>query len=163
MDAYQRATAPPARTRARTLRTPCSRENASRVVYLDFDGHVTSCTEWNGSPSNQDWCKLPIETFPFDIDGNPDAFNAEERRRIIAIWRAVAEDFAPFDVDVTTGGLAAALAAGCVGVRCGCAVWWCGADVYACVLQAAGWMVLRCGCAAPSGACCSGQTDRAQS
>jgi hypothetical protein len=35
-------------------------------------------------------------------DGDTSTFNGEELADIIAIWRAVAEDFAPFDVDVTT-------------------------------------------------------------
>lgn len=34
----------------------------------------------------------------YDIDGNRAAFSAQERANIIAIWRAVAEDFAPFAV-----------------------------------------------------------------
>lgn len=69
-----------------------------RTIYLDFDGHLTSGTAWN-SGSGSD-----IETPAFDIDGNPNAFNSQERQRIVAIWRAVAEDYASFDVDVTTGG-----------------------------------------------------------
>ncbi|KAF6263053.1 hypothetical protein COO60DRAFT_1635476 [Scenedesmus sp. NREL 46B-D3] len=35
-------------------------------------------------------------------DGDRSTFNAEELADIVAVWRAVAEDFAPFDVDVTT-------------------------------------------------------------
>ena len=45
---------------------------------------------------------------PFDIDGRPGSFSVEERRRVVAVWRAVSEQWAPFDVDVTTGGPAAA-------------------------------------------------------
>jgi hypothetical protein len=62
-------------------------------------GHITTGTPWN-SPAYP-----AITTPPFDIDGNPSTFSSEERLRIIATWRGVAEAFAPFDVDVTTGGL----------------------------------------------------------
>jgi hypothetical protein len=41
-----------------------------------------------------------IVTPPFDIDGVAD-FSAEELNIIIAVWQAVTEDFAAFDVDVT--------------------------------------------------------------
>ncbi len=39
---------------------------------------------------------------PFDIDGVPDTFCTTELQRIQYIWQRVAEDYAPFDVDVTT-------------------------------------------------------------
>jgi hypothetical protein len=35
-------------------------------------------------------------------DGNTADWSAAELSNILAIWRAVAEDYAPFDVDVTT-------------------------------------------------------------
>jgi hypothetical protein len=35
-------------------------------------------------------------------DGSPATWSADELADIVAIWRAVAEDFAAFDVDVTT-------------------------------------------------------------
>ncbi len=37
-----------------------------------------------------------------DRDGIPSSFSDSEKSDIIAIWRAVAEDFSPFNVDVTT-------------------------------------------------------------
>lgn len=70
-----------------------SRPGAKRVIYLDFDGHTTPAgTAWGGR----------IVTPPYDIDGNTAAFSGAERGAIQAIWRQVAEDFAPFNVDVTT-------------------------------------------------------------
>lgn len=74
-----------------------SRRGSSRSIYLDFNGHLTSGTAWNKRNGSD------IETPSFDIDGNPNDFSSQERQRIVAVWRAVAEDFAPFDVDVTTG------------------------------------------------------------
>jgi hypothetical protein len=38
----------------------------------------------------------------FSYDDNAAAFSVLEKRMIISIWRAVAEDFAVWDVDVTT-------------------------------------------------------------
>ena len=39
---------------------------------------------------------------PFDLDGIPYSLSAAELERIQYIWQRVAEDYAPFDVDVTT-------------------------------------------------------------
>ena len=39
---------------------------------------------------------------PFNIDGNPNDFSATEKSTISYIWNRVAEDYAPWNVDVTT-------------------------------------------------------------
>lgn len=71
---------------------------ATRVIYLDFDGHVTRGTSWNSSfKSGAD-----IVSQPFSLDADTANFSADERARIVAIWKRVAEDFAPFAIDVTT-------------------------------------------------------------
>ena len=57
--------------------------------------HATTDT-WYNEPGRPD----PIVTPAFDTDSKPASFSEAEQRDIIAIWRAVAEDFAPFDVDV---------------------------------------------------------------
>ncbi len=75
-----------------------SRPGSSRVIYLDFDGHVTSNTQWNTSYSSG----APITSAPFSIDGDSATFNAQEQDAIQYIWQRVAEDYAAFDVDVTT-------------------------------------------------------------
>jgi len=72
-----------------------SRPSASRKVYLDFDGHVISGTAWNGSAAT-------YNALPFDIDSNPASFSSEERKRIAEIWHRIAEDYTPFNIDVTT-------------------------------------------------------------
>lgn len=75
-----------------------SRPGAKRIIYLDFDGHVTRGTSWNsGFTAGAD-----IVSPAFDTDGNAGAFSDAERTAIQDIWRRVAEDYAPFDVDVTT-------------------------------------------------------------
>ena len=39
---------------------------------------------------------------PYDLDGVPSSFSTTEQERIQYIWQRVAEDYAPFDVDITT-------------------------------------------------------------
>jgi PKD repeat protein len=75
-----------------------SKLGATKVIYLDFDGNVTSGTAWNSSYSGG----ANITTPRYDIDGNPGSFNSTELANIQIIWQSVSEDYAPFDVDVTT-------------------------------------------------------------
>lgn len=74
-----------------------SRPGASRTIYLDFNGQVVTGTAWN-----QSYGLSAIDARPFDLDGNPASFSNTELERIQNIWRRVAEDYAPFDVNVTT-------------------------------------------------------------
>ena len=62
------------------------------TLHLDFDGHVEPI--W-GSYSN-------AVTPAFDRDGDPTTFSVSEIDTIIEIWARVAEDFAPFNINVTT-------------------------------------------------------------
>jgi PKD repeat protein len=74
-----------------------SSPGSQRKLYLDFDGHVTQGTAWN------DAYGLASITHPaFDLDGVPGTFNTAERLAMLGIWQRVKEDFAPFDIDVTT-------------------------------------------------------------
>jgi PKD repeat protein len=75
-----------------------STPGATRVIYLDFTGHVTSGTYWNSSFNGG----ANITSQPFDLDGNPGSFSDAECAFIHRVWQRVAEDFAPFAVDVTT-------------------------------------------------------------
>lgn len=80
-----------------------SRPGAATFIYLDFNGHVTTGTWWNKPASqNGGGYAATITTPPFSLDSDP-AFSDEERRAMVAIWRGVSEDYAPFSVDVTTG------------------------------------------------------------
>lgn len=71
-----------------------SRSSATKVIYLDFDGHTTSNTFWNTDGA--------FNTPRYDVDGNTSAFTTAELQNIQDIWARVAEDFSPFDVNVTT-------------------------------------------------------------
>jgi len=75
-----------------------SRPGAKRIIYLDFDGHLISGTGWNTSYN----AGRDIIAPPWDIDGSPGTFSDAERTRIQQIWQRIAEDYVPFDVDVTT-------------------------------------------------------------
>jgi len=72
-----------------------SRPTATKVIYLDFDGHVTQNTPWNSSDPI-------ITTTAYDTDGNPATFSSSEQANILEIWQRIAECYSPFDVDVTT-------------------------------------------------------------
>lgn len=69
-----------------------------RVIYLDFTGHTTSGTSWNSSYASG----ADIVSAAFSLDGDATTFNATELAMIQKIWQRVAEDYAPFTVDVTT-------------------------------------------------------------
>ncbi len=73
-----------------------SRPGANRIVYLDFDGHVTSGTRWNTEAGID-----PIVSPPYTRDSSS-SFSDQELQNIQLMWRQVAEDYAPFNVDVTT-------------------------------------------------------------
>lgn len=66
--------------------------SADATLYLDFDGHFES--QW-GSYRN-------VHTPAFDLDGDPLTFTQTELDRIQQIWEYVAEDYAPFRLNVTT-------------------------------------------------------------
>ncbi|MGA0134834.1 MAG: PKD domain-containing protein, partial [Opitutales bacterium] len=72
-----------------------SRPGARLVIYLDFTGHTTSNTPWN-SPGTS------FTTPPYTIDADTSTFNDQEHAAIQSVWRRMAEDYAPYDVDVTT-------------------------------------------------------------
>ncbi|MDC8772231.1 pre-peptidase C-terminal domain-containing protein [Roseateles albus] len=59
-----------------------SRSSASRIIYLNFKGE-------GAKPA-------------FDLDKLPRSFSAVEQAMIQKIWLRVAEDYASFDVDITT-------------------------------------------------------------
>ncbi len=73
-----------------------SNPNAKHTIYLDFDGHTTVNTSWNSVTH-------PTIISPaFDTDGNTSSFSVGELQTILGIWQRVTEDFAPFEVNVTT-------------------------------------------------------------
>ncbi|HEX4842923.1 MAG TPA: PKD domain-containing protein [Limnobacter sp.] len=74
-----------------------SNSQSSKTIYLDFNGYTATGTAWNSG-----YNMATINNTPFDLDGVPGSFNATELAAIQTVWKMVAEDFAPFDVNVTT-------------------------------------------------------------
>jgi PKD repeat protein len=74
-----------------------SRPGATKVIYLDFNGHVIKGALWN-----TEQIATTITVPAFDIDGKPATFNYAEHAMIQKIWKEVSDAFAAFDVDVTT-------------------------------------------------------------
>ncbi|MEX2140310.1 MAG: Calx-beta domain-containing protein [Pirellulales bacterium] len=66
--------------------------DAPAALYLDFDGHFEPI--W-GTYRN-------VDTPVYDSDGNPATYSPTELTFIENVWKVVAEDFAPFNIDVTT-------------------------------------------------------------
>ena len=84
-----------------------SRPGATKVIYLDFNGHTITGTAWNNEKgavgdANYRPAVASYVAKPFDIDSDPTSFNDAEQGTIILVWERVAEDYRGFDVDVTT-------------------------------------------------------------
>jgi len=77
---------------ASTIPALSSMPSAQATVYLDFLGYVEPV--W-GFYSN-------ITTPVFDLDGDATSFSTNEITAITRIWQRVTEDFAPFNINVTT-------------------------------------------------------------
>lgn len=71
-----------------------SKAGSSKIIYLDFDGHTITNTAWNSNGNT-------LNALAYDLDGIA-GFSDAESANIAEIWRRIAEDYAPFDVDVTT-------------------------------------------------------------
>ncbi len=73
-----------------------SRPGSSRTIYLDFDGGTVTGTAWNASYGTN------IVADPYSIDSTVStAFSDAELTEIQKAWQTVAEDYAPYDVNVT--------------------------------------------------------------
>lgn len=74
-----------------------SKPGARRTIFLDVDGATVSSTAWNSQLG------VASGTHPgWDPAGDGASFSAGEASQVRSLWARVAEDFAPFDVDVTT-------------------------------------------------------------
>ncbi len=73
-----------------------SNPTAAHTIYLDFDGHSTTGTEWN---TLKNIGTIVTPAFSLDADA---AFSSAELLRIQNIYQRVVEDFLPFNVNVTT-------------------------------------------------------------
>ena len=74
-----------------------SKPGSAHTIYIDFDGALVSGTAWNAEAN-------VVAKFHdgWTLDGDLTTFSEIERTAIQSIWQRVSEDYAPFDVDVTT-------------------------------------------------------------
>lgn len=71
-----------------------SRPSATKVLYIDFNGQQVKDTAWNSNGNT-----LNFEAYSYEGDAS---FSDNELESLQRIWARVVEDFAPFDIDVTT-------------------------------------------------------------
>ena len=70
---------------------------SQHTIYLDFDGHTTTGTTWNSASG-----RASITSPAYDPSFDGSNFNNQELALIQRVWQRVAEDFSPFQVNVTT-------------------------------------------------------------
>lgn len=76
-----------------------SKPGSNRTIYLDFNGGTVSDTGWNDGDTD-------IVVTPYSVDSTVSTnFSDAELTQIQAAWQVVAEDYAPFDINVTTRDL----------------------------------------------------------
>jgi len=79
-----------------------SKLGAANTVYVNFVGYNFSGRAWNAYTGVSEY-----QALPYDTDGNTANFSTSERAAMGEIWHRIAEDLAPFDIDVTTEAPAA--------------------------------------------------------
>ncbi|MEM9041652.1 MAG: zinc-dependent metalloprotease family protein [Actinomycetota bacterium] len=78
-----------------------SRPGADHTIFLDFDGHVTTGQIWNDMAGVPD--PLITGAYSRETNGNEnESFSQLELDSIVAIWAQVVDDFAAWNVNVTT-------------------------------------------------------------
>jgi hypothetical protein len=77
-----------------------SNPGAPVTLYLDFNGNFES-DWWQGRPGDERHY-ANVSTPIFDTDGNTATFGPDERAAIAQMWARVAEDFSPFNINVST-------------------------------------------------------------
>ena len=79
-----------------------SRPGSQRTIYLDFDG-VTLSDGSNGYGAAWIGSGMAAGAYGgWSLDSDYSTFSTTERGVVQAVWQRVSEDYAPFDVDVTT-------------------------------------------------------------
>jgi Divergent InlB B-repeat domain/Metallo-peptidase family M12B Reprolysin-like/Bacterial pre-peptidase C-terminal domain len=74
-----------------------SRPGAPNVLYLNVSGEDVTNTAWNSSLG-----RTLIPAVAFSLDADSTTFSDSEQAAIKRIWQRVSEDYAPFNIDVTT-------------------------------------------------------------
>ena len=74
-----------------------SRPGAPNVLFINFSGETVSGTAWNTFLG-----RTTIPAVAFSTDADYSTFSDAEQLAIKRIWQRMAEDYAPFNIDVTT-------------------------------------------------------------
>jgi hypothetical protein len=74
-----------------------SRPGAPNVVYLNFRGESVSGTQWNVESR-----RTTHVMRPYSEDADETTFSQAELNTIAEVWKGISEDYAPFNIDVTT-------------------------------------------------------------
>ncbi|MGD2057019.1 MAG: hypothetical protein PVJ15_09455 [Gammaproteobacteria bacterium] len=88
---------PPVTMTAKTIFRLHSRPGAAHTIFVDFDGGTIKKTAWNKYHRVPAW-----NAVAYDTDGKKNSFSNDEISDMAGIWQQIAEDYIPFDVDVTT-------------------------------------------------------------
>ena len=81
-----------------TLRNLQSRPGSANVLYIDYWGGSLTDSFWNANYTSN----APINYTPYSNDPNTSSFSSSERYSMWLAWREAVEDFAPFDLNITT-------------------------------------------------------------
>lgn len=74
-----------------------SRPGAPNVLFIEFSGMTVTNSAWTNEVG-----RVSIPAMPFSTDADYATFSAAEQVAIKRIWQRMAEDYAPFNMDVTT-------------------------------------------------------------
>lgn len=74
-----------------------SKPGSPNTLYIDFNGHVVTGTQWNTSYNTQ-----VFNCTAWSLDADKTTFNDVEQATIIETWERVTEDYRGFDINVTT-------------------------------------------------------------
>jgi hypothetical protein len=74
-----------------------SRPGSANILYLNFAGENVTGTAWNNELDRSE-----IPAMPFSSDSDYTTYSDSEQAFIKRVWQRMAEDFAPFNIDVTT-------------------------------------------------------------
>ena len=74
-----------------------SKPGAPNILYVNFSGMTVTNTEWNTVVGRSE-----IPALPFSTDSDTTTFSDVEQVAIKRIWQRMSEDYAPFNIDVTT-------------------------------------------------------------
>ncbi|HVK08484.1 MAG TPA: Ig-like domain-containing protein, partial [Gemmataceae bacterium] len=83
-----------------------SNPGAADTLYMDYDGHSAAqgVEAWNNGAA--------YTALPYDFSGNGTEWSPGERLAIRNTWQALAEDFSPFNINITTAAAPATMVPG---------------------------------------------------